>query len=79
MASSGARRERSVPMFRTFVGNVVALVNSGYGPFIVAEIGGAWLGTIMCWASSYEASVVEWHFCVSLERSCSYLGAFRVP
>ena len=47
MASSGARRERSVPMLRTFAGNVVARVNPGNGPFIVAEIGGAWLGTIM--------------------------------
>jgi hypothetical protein len=58
MASSGASRERSVVTDRTFAGRVVARVKGGNGPGTVAEDWGARLGTILCWASSYEGSIV---------------------
>jgi hypothetical protein len=61
MASSGARCERSVAIVRgVYAGSVVLRVRGGRGSVIVADVGGAWLGTIVCWTSSCRLGDVNY-------------------
>lgn len=55
MASSGARRLRSVGIgLPEYARRAVLRVKGGRGSVIVADVGGAWLGTIMRWEFSCE-------------------------
>ena len=56
IASSGVRSERS-PTRRGLKGGRVVVRDRGGKAFVIFVVGGgAWLGTIMCWLSSYEVN-----------------------